>query len=279
MYWIGRFTKRTIQIKKERIMARVFITGAADGLGLMAAKLLIKEGHKVVLHARNTQRGKDAIVAAPGADGVVIGDLSFISETVEVAQEVNKLGPFDAVIHNAAVGYKEPRRIETPDGLPHVFAVNSLAPYILTCLIHPPQRLVYLSSSLHRSGDTTLKDLTWTKRPWNGYNAYSDSKLHDTILAFAIARKWAGVYSNAVEPGWVATKMGGPGAPDSLEEGPKTQVWLAASNDPKALMTGKYFYHKKLRTPHPATLDEEVQEKFLTECERLSGIKLPQLNS
>ena len=66
---------------------------------------------------------------------------------------------FDAVIHNAAVGYREPKRVETVDGLPHVFAVNSLAPYILTCLINKPRRLIYLSSGLHRQGDASISDI------------------------------------------------------------------------------------------------------------------------
>jgi NAD(P)-dependent dehydrogenase (short-subunit alcohol dehydrogenase family) len=94
-------------------MARVFITGSSDGLGQMAAKLLIEQGHKVVLHARNQQRGKDALAAVPQAESVVIGDLSSIAQTRNVAEQVNALGDFDAVIHNAAVGYKEPNRIAT----------------------------------------------------------------------------------------------------------------------------------------------------------------------
>jgi NAD(P)-dependent dehydrogenase (short-subunit alcohol dehydrogenase family) len=257
-------------------MARIFITGSADGIGLMAANLLIKQGHKVLLHARHEKRAKEALAKAPGAEKAVIGDLSVIAETVHVAEQVNALGKFDAVIHNAAVGYREPKKIETPDGIAHVFAVNSLAPYILTCLIHPPQRLIYTSSQLHRSGDISLKDLSWKERGWSGYSAYSDSKLHNTILAFTIARKWRSVYANAVEPGWVATKMGGSGAPDSLEEAPKTQVWLATSNDPKALVSGTYFYHQKLYQFHPAVADELIQENFLKECERLSGIRLPE---
>ena len=260
-------------------MSRVFITGAADGLGLMAANLLIKEGHNVVLHARHERRAKEALAKAPGAEAAVSGDLSVIAETIKLAEQVNRLGSFDAIIHNAAVGYRESKKVETPDGLPQVFAVNSLSPYILTCLIRPPRRLIYLSSSLHRSGDITLQDLTWNKRPWSGYSAYADSKLHDTILAFAIAPKWPAVFSNAVEPGWVATKMGGAGAPDSLEEAPKTQVWLATSNDPKALVSGKYFYHQKLREAHPAAADKNIQEQFLKECENLSGIKFPLVTS
>jgi NAD(P)-dependent dehydrogenase (short-subunit alcohol dehydrogenase family) len=257
-------------------MSRIFITGSADGLGQMAAKILIKEGHQVVLHARNITRIQEALAATPGAETAVAGDLSSIKETISVAEQVNQLGHFDAVIHNAGVGYQETRRINTIDGLPHVFAVNSLAPYILTCLIEKPERLIYLSSGLHRDGDPGLKDLSWKDRKWNGFSAYADSKLHDVILAFAAARKWANVYSNALEPGWVATKMGGAGAPDSLADAPVTQAWLAISNEPDALVTGKYFYHKKLRQFKPAAADEEIQERFLAECERFSGVKFPQ---
>lgn len=256
-------------------MSRIFITGSADGLGQMAANLLIKDGHQVVLHARNQHRAEEAMAAAPGAETVVTGDLSSIAETISVAEQVNKLGHFDAVIHNAAVGYQEGRAIKTVDGLPHVFAINSLSPYVLTCLINKPNRLVYLSSGLHRDGDPTLQDLTWSNRRWNGFAAYADSKLHNVILAFYAARKWPDVYSNALEPGWVATKMGGPSAPDSLEDAPKTQVWLAASNDAEVLVSGKHFYHKKLRTVHPATSDPAVQDRFIAECERLSGVKFP----
>ncbi|HMK23912.1 MAG TPA: SDR family NAD(P)-dependent oxidoreductase, partial [Terriglobales bacterium] len=181
-------------------MARVFITGSSDGLGRMAAQLLIEQGHQAVLHARNESRARDAMAAAPGAEAVVVGDLSSIAQTRKVATDVNALGPFDAVIHNAAVGYQEPRRLLTEDGLPHVFAVNTLATYILTALIQRPKRLVYLSSGIHANGDPSLDDLLWKTKRWNGTQAYSDSKLHDTMLAFAMARRWPGVYSNAVNP-------------------------------------------------------------------------------
>ena len=256
-------------------MARIFITGSADGLGLMAARLLVADGHEVVLHARNQKRANEALSSVPGAETAVVGDLSSISETKHIAEQVNVLGGFDAVIHNAGIGYRESHRIATVDGLSHIFAVNSLAPYILTCLISKPKRLVYTSSGMHRSGDASLKDLTWTARSWGGSTAYVDSKLHNVILAFAVARKWTDVYSNAVEPGWVATKMGGPGAPDSLDEGPATQVWLAACDEKEALVSGKYFYHKKLRSFLPAAAETDVQEKYISECARLSGVSFP----
>jgi NAD(P)-dependent dehydrogenase (short-subunit alcohol dehydrogenase family) len=256
-------------------MARVFITGSSDGLGRMAAQLLIEQGHGVVLHARNEARGEEALSAVPGAETVVIGDLTSIAQTRKVAEQVNVLGSFDAVIHNAGIGYREPRRIATEDGLPQVFAVNTLAPYILTALIKRPQRLVYLSSGLHRSGDESLKDLAWKDRPWQGQQAYSDTKFHDVLLAFAIARRWTNVFSNALEPGWVATKMGGAGATDDLDAGHRTQVWLAVSNDPAATVTGQYFYHMRLREPKPATRDTERQEKLIEACKGFSGVDLP----
>jgi NAD(P)-dependent dehydrogenase (short-subunit alcohol dehydrogenase family) len=256
-------------------MARVFITGSSDGLGRMAAQLLIEQGHGVVLHARTQQRGEEALSAVPGAESVVIGDLTSIAQTRKIAEQVNALGAFDAVIHNAGIGYREPRRIATEDGLPQVFAVNTLAPYILTALIQRPKRLVYLSSGLHRSGDESLKDLAWKERSWQGQQAYSDTKFHDVLLAFAVARRWTNVLSNALEPGWVATKMGGAGATDDLDAGHRTQVWLAVSNDPAATVTGQYFYHMRLREPKPATRDTERQEKLIEACKGFSGVDLP----
>ncbi|HSZ60814.1 MAG TPA: SDR family NAD(P)-dependent oxidoreductase [Terriglobales bacterium] len=256
-------------------MARVFITGSSDGLGRMAAQLLVDQGHSVVLHARNQHRGQEALAAIPRAEAVLIADLASIAQTRRLAEQVNALDAFDAVIHNAAVGYREPRPLETEDGLLHVFAVNTLAPYILTAMIKKPKRLVYLSSALHRNGDASLKDLAWKRRPWNGQQAYSDTKLHDVLLAFAVARLWPHVLSNALEPGWVPTKMGGSGAPDDLDAAHRTQVWLAVSDDPAAMVTGKYFYHMHLRAPNPVTRDIKLQDALLDACQRFSGVDLP----
>ena len=256
-------------------MSRVFITGSADGLGQMAARLLVEAGHQVVLHARSEARAEEALKAVPLAQTALVGDLSSIAATIELAQQVNRCGRFDAVIHIAALGFREPRRVATVDGLPQVFAVNTLAPYLLSALIDKPRRLVYLSSGLHRSGDPSLDDLAWERRPWQGTAAYSDSKLHDALLAFAMARRWPDVLSNALEPGWVATKMGGAGAPDDLRAAPKTQVWLAVSDEPAAMVSGGYFYHMKPRETHPAVRDVAVQERLIEACEGFSGIRLP----
>ena len=256
-------------------MASVFITGSADGLGQVAARQLVALGHDVVLHGRNRDRAQHAMRTAPGARTALIGDLASIEQTRALADQANAAGPFQAVIHNAGVYGPGERPRETVDGLNEVFAINTLAPYLLTALIDGPQRLIYLTSGLHASGDPQVDDLKRRQQRWDGSLAYANSKLFDVVLAFAVARLWPQVRSNAVNPGWVPTKMGGRGAPDDLEKGAETQVWLAVSNEPGALVSGRYFYHKRQRPAHPAASDPAVQSEFLAFCEQLTGVKLP----
>jgi NAD(P)-dependent dehydrogenase (short-subunit alcohol dehydrogenase family) len=256
-------------------MARILITGSSDGLGLLAGRQLATDGHQVVLHARNAGRADDARAALPGATAVVVGDLSSLDGMRQVAAQANAAGPFDAVIHNAAVGYRDRRRIVTADGLSHVFATNVLAPYLLTALIAMPRRLIYLSSGLQRKGDPSVEDLQWERRGWDGLQAYADSKLWVAVLAFAVARHRPDVLSNALEPGWVATKMGGPDAPDDLTLGAATQVWLAVSEEPEARVSGRYFYHQRSRETHPAVRNPAIQDQLLARCAELGGTRLP----
>jgi NAD(P)-dependent dehydrogenase (short-subunit alcohol dehydrogenase family) len=254
-------------------MARIFITGSSTGLGLMAGQLLAEQGHQVVLHARNKKRADDAREALPEAEAVVTGDLEWIAGAKDIAGQVNELGSFDAVIHNAAVGYQEGHRL-TIDGLPHVFAVNTLAPYILTALIESPRRLIYLSSGMHQHANASLDDILWRKRPWNGSMAYAESKLHDTMLAFAVARVWPGILSNALEPGWVPTRMGGPGAPDDIDQAHRTQAWLAASDEPEAQTTAGYYYHLVPHEPNPQVYDIILQDRLLDICQDISRVSM-----
>jgi NAD(P)-dependent dehydrogenase (short-subunit alcohol dehydrogenase family) len=239
----------------------------------MAARLLAETGHAVVLHARNAARADDARRKLPHSEAVVVGDLSSLTETRALAEQANRLGRFDAVIHNAGVGLRE-RLARTAEGLPQVFAINVLAPYVLTALVERPSRLVYLSSGMHRGGDASLDDLDWRTRRWDGAAAYSDSKLCDVLLAFGVAQRWPAVFSNAVDPGWVATKMGGPGAPDDVDDGRRTQVWLAVSDDVAARVSGEYFHHLRPRRPHPVAHDPARQDRLLEACRHYSGVAL-----
>jgi len=241
-------------------MARVFITGSADGLGRAAAHTLLADGHEVVVHARNSARVEVLQELTDRGAAVVVGDLADLEQTRNIAREVNRLSRMDAVIHNAGV-YSGPP----------VLPVNIVAPYLLTALIDCPQRLVYLSSSGHYSGRPSLDGVDWS-----GHRAgsYPDSKLYITALAAAVARLWPDVFSNAVDPGWVPTRMGGPGAPDDLRLGHLTQEWLATSKDPEARTSGGYWYHQRRTDPHRIVNDQRLQDDLLEDLARFTGTRL-----
>jgi NAD(P)-dependent dehydrogenase (short-subunit alcohol dehydrogenase family) len=255
-------------------MRRIFVTGSSDGLGFLAGKLLIEQGHRVVLHARDETKGRALKARLPGCDAVALGDVSTMAAMKSVADQVNGLGRFDAVIHNVAVGTHE-QRILTPDGITQLFAVNVVAPYVLTASIDRPGRLIYLSSDMHAGGDERLEDPQWETRSWNSHQAYSDTKLHDLTLSMYLAHRWPDVLVNAVNPGWVRTRMGGRDAPGDALQGATTQAWLAVSEEPTATVTGRYFHHQEPQPFNPAASRPDVQERLVEYLERLTGIRLP----
>ena len=243
-------------------MSRIFITGSSDGLGRNAALDLLDDGHDLVLHARNPHRAEALNDLTARGVRVVTGDLAHTDEVRAVAAQVNSIGRMDAIIHNAGV----------VDGAP-LLPVNVIAPYVLTALIERPDRLVYLSSGMHRGGRADL-----TGADWSGTRAtksYSDSKLFITAFTMFLARTWPDVHTNAVDPGWVPTRMGGPAAPDDLREGHLTQAWLAGSNDPAGVVTGGYWHHMRQETPHPAALNPAFQEELAAQLADHTGIALP----
>ena len=237
------------------------ITGSADGLGYATAKTLLADGHDVVAHVRSRARlpAVEALVNQGAA--TVIGDLSDPAQIRDLAAQANAIGPMDAVIHNAGI-------LSGPE----VLAVNVVAPYLLTALIQRPKRLIYLSSGMHASGRANLAGMDWSGRTAPG--SYSDSKLFVTTLAAAVARLWPDVISNAVDPGWVPTKMGGANAPDDLRLGHLTQEWLAVSSDPQALTSGGYWHHQRRQPPHPSVNDRQFQDLLLAELARATGTLL-----
>jgi NAD(P)-dependent dehydrogenase (short-subunit alcohol dehydrogenase family) len=255
-------------------MASIFVTGSSDGIGRETARQLVNGGHRVVLHARDDARAWDAAAALPGASGVAVGNLSVLTGVRQAAESATALGPYDAVIHNAGVGSAAARH-QTADGREHIFAVNVLGPYLLTALMPLPPRLVYLTSGLESAGQVNLEDLQWERRAWNGMQAYSDSKLYDVLLAFAIARRYPRLRSNAVDPGWIKTKLGGQGATDELPVGAETQAWLAASDDQDAAVTGRYFKWRRELRANPDAYDPDLQEALLAACATLTGTALP----
>jgi NAD(P)-dependent dehydrogenase (short-subunit alcohol dehydrogenase family) len=226
----------------------------------------------VVLHARSTERASALANLASHAAGVVIGDLRSAAETCRIAEQVNAIGRMDAVIHNAGI-YRAPSRGSTPEGHAGILAVNTLAPFMLTALIERPDRLVYLSSGLHRGGEGSLRDLDWTEHP--SARAYAESKLHVVALAFFLARRWPGVLSNAVDPGWVRTRMGGASAPVDIHTGQRTQSWLAISTQPAAMVTGRYWHHMKPELAADEAMDVVFQDKMVARLQELTGVALP----
>lgn len=255
-------------------MARIFITGSTDGLGRAAARSLMAAGHRVVLHARTTSRVSAIEDLISQCADVVTGDLSSASETRSVADQVNALGHMNAIIHNAGV-YTVLQRGATPEGHAMTLAVNTLAPYILTSLIQPPDRLVFLSSGLHRSGEGSLEDVDWKKRKWDSGKAYAESKLQVVALASALAKRWPDVLCNSVDPGWVRTRMGGANASVDLETGSGTQSWLAASDEPAAKSSGGYWHHMQQQRPAIEASNPTFQERLLERLAGLTGIALP----
>lgn len=248
--------------RTNRTKLRVFITGSSEGLGYGAAQDLLTQGHSVVVHVRSPSRMPAVRALQDMGASVTVGDLSDPTQIRDLAHQVNAIGTMDAVIHNA--GIMSGRSL---------LVVNVVAPYMLTALIERPKRLIYLSSSMHAGGTADMSGLDWSGRSATG--SYSDSKLFITTLAMAMARRWPNIYSNAVDPGWVPTKMGGPGAPDDLTLGHVTQAWLATSDDPDALTTGGYWYHQHRRAPNPAVNDVRFQDQLLHDLASTTGVRLP----
>jgi NAD(P)-dependent dehydrogenase (short-subunit alcohol dehydrogenase family) len=245
-------------------MARILVTGSTAGLGLATAETLIGEGHDVVVHARSRQRVPAVQHLVDRGAHCLLGDLANPAEVRRIAADAELLGGIDAVVHNAGVLHG-----------PTLLAVNVVAPYLLTALVPGPRRQIYVSSGMHRGAEARLSGLDWTGR--TGTASYSTSKLLVTTLSAAVARLFPGLLSNAVDPGWVPTRMGGSSAPDDLRLGHLTQEWLATSDDPAALTSGGYWYHQQARAAHPMAGDHRFQDALLRQLAEHTGVTLDAL--
>lgn len=262
-------------------MPRILITGSADGLGLLVAQRLVSRSHNVIIHARNSQRASDALALCPGASDVVTGDLSSLPSTKSLADSINALGPIDTLILNAGLYHGAFRACKETSNIPAVLAVNTVSPYVLAALISPrPKRIVFLSSSMHRGGDASLRDFLWLERgegAWDEHSAYSDTKLHNVLLAKGLARRWKGTSVNALDPGWMPTKMGGKSAPGDLEESVKSYVLLAEGLEGEEVgeVTGKYWGPGgKEGSALKVCEEEERQEELLRRLGEFTGVRL-----
>lgn len=241
-------------------MTRIFVTGSTDGLGRATALTLLREGHDVVVHSRSPRRAEAVADLVDRGAGLVVADLAERGEVLAAARELEAGVPIDAVVHNAGVFSGAA-----------VIPVNVVAPYLLTALLTQPTRHVYLSSGMHRGGSASLAGIDWSGRTVTG--SYSDSKLLVTTLAAAVARRWPRVRANAVDPGWVPTRMGGAGAPDDLELGHRTQERMVA--DPAWTATGGYWFHGRQQDPQPAARDPRFQDELLQALAAETGVELP----
>jgi NAD(P)-dependent dehydrogenase (short-subunit alcohol dehydrogenase family) len=239
---------------------RILVTGSTDGIGRATAEALLDDGHRVVVHARTTARLAAVQDLVDRGAEAVVGDLGRLDEVHDLVGQARALGPFDAVVHNAGVMRGA------------VLPVNVTAPYLMTAGIDGT-RHIYLSSGMHRGGRRDLGGIDWTDA--RETRSYSDSKLFVTTLMATVARLRPDVVSHAVDPGWVPTRMGGPGASDDLALAHVTQTWLATADDPEALAGGRYWHHRRTQEPHAAVHDERFQDELLASLAEQTGVALP----
>lgn len=184
----------------------------------------------------------------------MVGDLPDIEQTRDVADQMHREGAMGAVVHNACST---------------TYISLSTASPLLTALIRRPPRLIYLSSSMHRRGRTAPASIHW-RGPTHRVS-YADSTLYVTALVAAVARLWPDVLGNAVDPGWVPSKMGASGGPDDLRLGHLTQEWLATSYDPEARTSGGYWHHQHRGEARPAAYNHGLQSGLVNHPVRVTS--------
>jgi retinol dehydrogenase 12 len=269
------------------------VTGATSGIGKAAAAALAKMGATVVLVGRD--RGRTEAAAAQIAEvsasppRAEIADLSSLEQVRGLAARLAGLERIDVLINNAGLVLGE-RRI-TPDGLEHVFALNHLAPFLLTNLLLPkltgsaPARVVTVASDAHSAARLDLRDPN-LEHGWDSWRSYANSKLANILFTRELARRLdgTGVTANCAHPGVVRTGFGRESRPLlklgitiarpfmlSPERGADTVVYLASSPD-VAGQTGGYYVKRQRREPSAAARDDTAARELWELSEKLTGL-------
>lgn len=254
-------------------MKTILITGATDGIGLATAKKLAQQGHELVLHGRSeekAQRACDAVrtIVPAAVLHTAHADLADLSEVARMGHELSaRLPRLDVLVNNAGV-YMTGRAVSR-DGFEMTLAVNHLAHFLLTRRLLPllkksaAPRVVTVSSMVHVSGRIVFDDMN-SERGFNGYHAYANSKLANTLFANELARREPWLTSNSLHPGVIGTKLlhagfSMPGA--SVEEGARTSVYLATSPDVEG-MSGKYFDNCRAVEAEAQALDRQLAQRL-----------------
>lgn len=267
----------------------VLVTGASAGIGRAAAIGIARTGAHVVLLCRERTRGGPALAQVRALDTdaeLFLADLSLQDEVRRVASEILAAHPkLDVLLNNA--GGVFPERTLSADGLEMTFALNHLAPFLLTHLLLPalraaaPARVVNVASEAHRGATMAFDDLMGGKS-YGGLRAYAQSKLANVLFTYELARRLegSGVTANALHPGVVATEIARRAprlfrglwsvAWKSPEKGARTSIYLATSPD-VATVTGRYFIDEKERRTSKESLDASVARRLWDVSERLTG--------
>lgn len=268
----------------------VLVTGATNGIGLVTARELVSRGAQVVIVGRNPDRTAQ-VAREIGAHGQIMADLSEMGQVRRAAAEHReRFDRLDVLVNNAGAIFE--KRQETSEGIEMTWALNHLAPFLLTrqlyslLLVTPGSRVVTVASMAHRLGPVTLRvaDPEF-RRGYNGWAAYAHSKLANILFARELARRGAGVQSYSLHPGMVASGFGhnGRGRLDQLyhyvdrfaispEEGAQTTLFLASTSAP--LVNGGYYDRCRLTSPSPRALDDgaayrlwELSEQYIRATE------------
>ena len=257
-------------------MTTICLTGATDGIGLETARALLAAGHRVLVHARSEERRRPVVaglLAAPGCRGeavLVTGDLARPTEVRDLAAQVVAAGPVDVLVHNAGVWVRGDVPARTEDGLETTFAVNVLAPHLLTTLLADSvrSRLVWLGSGMAGSG---RPDPARLGQPQDAQRAYADSKACDVALAVAWARRRPELASAALDPGWVPTKLASRGAPGRVADSADSLVFCCLPVEEGGADLGSAPYWKGRRPlPLPGRLrDPGLCDAIAAACDDL----------